>query len=247
MNPKHCLFRLSLMIGIMLLTLTVLSTPSISAENHSTKAVKKTAKKVRKCWRRVNLSDDVGGGDAPICIEFENVLNTTCTSPEKLKFNWTLPFSETRFKKVIWHPLDWREYWWLITDYFYGGKNPEIRKMGELGLRRNYETGKMTIAVTTVDIDNNGAPEEVVRIGFWGGGGRLLIINPKSKKNDNEYRNMIADPNRSDSSEIMLYDGQSYMFAWDDAWKLLVVWQGISKVQSMKLCQFKYENGGKKK
>lgn len=202
-----------------------------------------------KCWQRRQPPKDrfsLVTGDACVCRAFEQVLKTTCEPPKKLKTDWTLPSQEKRFQKLIWQPLDWREYWGLIEDMQKSGVRDDLReglwKRDEATVRKKFEDGRERLSVTTVDInDDDGYSELVVRWDTVPPPGTIFgIMNPQTKRLDWRYEAQLTRINgANDSAEIMLYGGKAYKFGLRS--DILSIWGEYQQ----SICEFSYLKGGK--
>lgn len=225
------------------------------------------------CWKR---QEPIGRqlrpitGDAPICRAFELVLNTTCEPPKELGSNWTIPSNEKRFQKLIWQPLDWREYWGLIEDMVKAGLRKDLREevwkkedpnvgkevnemrrmlskitVDEATLRKEFEEGGWRLSVATVDIDHDNHPELLVRQDRVPPPGSIFgVMIPDTKRLDWSYEPKLAKINRgNEGAEIMFYEGKIYYFGWQGGWDFLFIWDE----ENWAICKFKYLKGGNEK
>lgn len=206
-------------------------------------------------WKRTKAFDDAG--NAPICKAFEQVLGTTCESPDQVSCNWTLPSRDKRFIKLQWMPLDWRKYWDLIADINKTGVREDLRanlwSKEEASERREFEEGHRSLHITYVDIDNDGMSEQVVRYDLlpchklaWTMFG---VMVPATKRLDWRFRYLFLDVNSSDGANIMLYNGITFMYGWQSGWGKLFIWEGSPGTDSRgwrNICQFKHCKGGSK-
>jgi hypothetical protein len=235
-------------LGVMLLGLSLVVQPAFAEEKQGAKS-KKTTAQSEKCWKRVKPFE--GTGNAPVCVAFEKLLNTTCEPPEKLKCNWSLPVGEKRFKKLKWLPLDWKEYLELIGDINKSGVREDMReglwKKEEPRILKLFEEGKRSIAITTVDIDHDGNKEQIVRYDLIPcnetPGVMFGVMLPETKRLDWRFEHLLNTANASEGAEIMLFDGRAFMFGWDYAWKQVDIWEGFPYGR-LNVCTFKYIKGG---
>ena len=200
------------------------------------------------CWKRQELVDRQFWpitGNASVCRAFEQVLNTTCEAPDKLQCNLTLPPDEKRFQKVNWQPLNWQEYWEMIREWrlkhIREGMSEDMREEEVLRIRRLFEDGKSSLSTATLDINNDGGAEQVVR---WGQHTFGVLI-PGAKRLDWRYESAFLNLNSSDGAEIMLYQGKTYMFGWVTGFKSLYIWD--KRYGYGDLCKLKYLKGVEKK
>jgi uncharacterized protein YecT (DUF1311 family) len=206
------------------------------------------------CWKRKELVSRQFypvTGNASVCRAFEEVLNTTCEAPDKLKCSWTLPSDEKRFQKLNWQPLDWQEYWEMIRDWrlknIREGMNEDIREEEVMRIRKLFKDGKSSLAMAIVDINNDGVAEQVVR---WDllpcqetPGSMFGVLISGTKRLDWRYESAFLKPNASDGAEIMLYEGKIYKFGWVPGFKSLFIWDE----RNSRVCEFKYLKEGEKK
>jgi hypothetical protein len=244
-----------LIMAVMIVVFCITAGPLGAAEKQVGKANKKVTK-AQKCWKMQEPYDYIG--DLPVCLAFEEVLNKTCETPDQVACNWTLPPGEKRFKKLDWQPLDWKEYWELIGDINKSGVREDLRehlwKKEAAENRKLFEDGQRSLAVTMVDIDQNGRPERVVRYDLIPCPGSMFgIVIPETKRLDWRFRQLFFNVNADYGAEIMLFDGQAFMFGMDDFRKVVMVYEGFSRnptdphFGSINVCQFGYVKGGKGK
>lgn len=244
-----------LMVGILLMSFCFIVAPLWAGEKHDAGGTGKTvtATRSKKCWKRTWVTSEalMGRSTLPVCVAFEEVLNATCEPPEKLVCNWTIPKNETRFSKPQWKPLDPKEYWDLIQDIAVAGWAREYRTGKWESLEREYQKelneGLLSLKVATVDIDNDGREEKIafLRRGICGKTGwkdTLNVTLPEGKRIDWRYWHVTMYVNARDGGQILLYNGKVYMFGWEDAWDILMTYEG-----KLNICQFEYLKGGKKK
>jgi hypothetical protein len=244
-----------LITGTVLLILSIVVSQSMAADQGSAKANASAPGKIAKCWKRDKPFE--GTGNAPVCRAYEQVLNTTCEQPDKLRCNWTLPPGEKRFKKLKWKTLDWREYWELIGDMRKSGVREDLRtdlwKREEAKIRKRFEEGTLKISTAMADLDHNGRNELIIKNDLLpcyedDGGTMFAVMDPETKRLDWRFRQMLLGPNASHGAEIMLYDGRAFLFGWDPNWKQIDIWEGFgvgvgaSMTESGRLnvCTFKY-------
>lgn len=225
-------------------------------EKQDTKTGNKSSMSSRKCWEHTWVISEAlkGRSTMPVCKAFEEVLNTTCEPPEKLRCNWTLPAGEKRFKKLIWKQIDLEAYRGLIEDMALGKDSSKERwNTKDPQFKKAFEEGRIKIKMTPVDIDGDGATESLVhqnwRVGCPARGG-FGVIDSDTKRLDWRFRQLLLAPNSDQGAEIMLYNDKAYMFGWDDAFKILMVYEGfyVNAVNSrgyQNICQFKYIKGDK--
>lgn len=244
---------------VIFLVLTFLVQPVYAEEKKDVKEKKTTAKSA-KCWKRMPplekalMSPEYG----TVCKAFEEVLNTTCEPPEKLMCNWTLPKGEKRFKKLEWQPLDPKEYWGLIEDMVLSGWNEKYRAGKWEKLEPEYKQdlleGRLKLSVTTVDIDQDGKPEQVVLFNTrscaeTGWKDLIDVMKPDTKRVDWRYR-WVGRVNADQGAEIMLYNDKAYMFGMDTyaTQGIVMVYKGFSLFEgtefgSRGICRFYYMKG----
>jgi hypothetical protein len=106
----------------------------------------------------------------------------------------------------------------------------------------------MNIEQALVDVDGDETMKIVVheswrpecpRRGTFG------VMDPKTKRLDWRYVHVLSNINASEGAEIMLYDGNAYMFGWDRYWKIVMVYEGfyvhaVNARGNINICQFKY-------
>jgi hypothetical protein len=240
MRNKFVLFVLLFIFSLALV-------PSLAAEKQANKASGKTLVKTVNCWKRTWVTSEalLGKSTMPVCKAFEEVLNATREPPDELRCNWTLPAGEKRFKKLMWEPLDPKEYWGLIEDIVLSGWAEKYRagqwERLEPEYRKKLEEGKINLTVSSVDLDSDGTPERLVRYNWISdcrARGVMGVMNPETRRLDWRFRQLLLGPNSDEGAEIMLYNGEAYMFGWESAWKILMVYWGMSS--SINVCQFKY-------
>ncbi|MCL4536259.1 MAG: hypothetical protein M1610_01505 [Nitrospirae bacterium] len=243
------------LIVILLLAFCLMVQPA-TAEKGKAKAGGKTTTKPTKCWKRMPPLDKtlMTPEYNTVCKAFEEVLNKTCEPPEKLQCNWTLPKGEKRFKKLEWQPLDPKEHWGLIEDMALSGWNEKFRtgqweRIGD-EVRKEFDNGQRILAVTSVDIDHDGNAELVVRddnIPCEGNAGVTFgVMIPEIKRIDWNLNNVFFHTNAfSEGSEIMIYEGQAFMFKWERDFKEAMIYEGFPH-GSGNVCRFKYLKGRKK-
>lgn len=289
--------KLTLVLGVMFLMLGLSAMPVAAAEKSVAKAdgkktTQKKAAKPTKCWQRLVQYAEAEGGEstrihidqwrlpdevvsnevevfdeAPVCVVFEEVLNTTCELPEKLQCKWTLPEGEKRFKKLEWKPLDPKEYRGLTEDYIFGeadSKNPdpEYRKMRWNSInpdfKKAFDEDTLNIKAAIVDINQNeqDGEEQVVRYSLPSKcAGTFSIMNPETKRVDWKRNEIFFHVNALSyyGSEILLYNGKAFMFKIMDIFyepnsepsKEVILYEGYS-YGSGNVCRFKYLKGGTK-
>ncbi len=208
--------------------------------------------------RRVFDDDE---DETSVCAAYEEVLNATCEPPEKLQCNWTLPEGEKRFKKLEWKPLEPKEYWGLIQDIALSGLNEKFRvgqweKFKEPEYKKELEQGTLRLAVTTVDINQDGKEEQVVHLnrtpdcatrGVFG------VMDPETKRMDWQRNKVFFHVNALSyyGAEIMLYEGKAFVFKIEDMYqpktgyptKEVILHELFSSGNE---CHFNYLKGGTK-
>lgn len=240
----------------MLIVLFLLGTlPAIAGEEQPSSARKTSKAAANKCWERTWKTSEalVGRSTMPVCLAFEKVLNATCESPAELSCNWSLPPGESKFKKLNWQSLDWRAHWDLIGDINKAGVREDLResmwKREEAEKRALFEKGRRSIAVTHVDIDQDGNDEMVVRNDLIPckekPGSMFAVIKPEDERVDWRYDNLFIGINANAGAEIFIYDGKAYMFKWNRTWEILFVYKGfsmkdLSSYGYVNICQFRY-------
>ena len=130
----------------------------------------------KKCWKRISWissTTSMGNGkrapiyersDLPACKAFEEVLNTTCESPKKLKCDWLLPAGEKKFKKLTWKQVDFKEHKGFIEDMILGKDHAQERwNTKDPKFKKAFEENRIDIKMTLIDIDGDGARESLVR------------------------------------------------------------------------------------
>jgi hypothetical protein len=245
---NHMLHKL--IIGIIFLVLSLLVQPASAVEKQGTKTDEKAS---AKCWQRQKAY--TVSGNAPVCVAFEKLLNTTCESPEKLKCNWTLPDGEKRFKKLRWKTIDWREYWSLIGDISVSLIFPTGEREGRWELmkdreRKAFDEGKSSLSITIVDIDNDGNKEQVVRMDFVpcneNAASVFGVMNPD--KRIDSFRGLFFSVNTDLSPEIMYYNGKAFMFSLSA--RNVMIYEGFPPGEMMyssqNVCKIRYIKGEKK-
>lgn len=250
--------KILLVLGAMFLMLSFAVMPA-SAEEKGVRGGKTTAKH-GKCWERMEAykEPDTGSyvrGDIPVCKAFEEVLNTTCEPPEKLQCNWTLPKGEKRFQKLKWETVDWREYWELIGPLSFSRTvpSPEVAERWESDkekTRKDFEEGKITLSITTVDVDHNGIDELIMRMDYLpcneiSAASLFGVIGPP--KHMDSFRGLFFAINKNSGPEIMYYDGRAFMFSLHRFERTAMIYEGLSpgeRYSSQNVCQIKYIKGG---
>lgn len=270
-----------LMLG--LAAMPVAAAEKSGAKAGGKKPTQKKAAKPAKCWQSLVRYAEAAGGEstkiyldqwrlpyevasknevevfeeAPVCVAYEKVLNTTCELPEKLQCNWTLSEGEKRFKKLEWKPLEPKEYWGLIEDIALSGWNEKFRagqwERLEPEYKKELEQGSMRLTVATVDINQDGqdGAEQVVQLNRrpeCATSGVFGVMNPETKRMDWKRNDVLRYVNSlSEGSEILLYNGKAFMFkveyippSYD-----VMLYEGYS-YGSGNVCRFKYLKGGTK-
>lgn len=194
----------------------------------------------------------MGRSTMPVCKAFEEVLNTICESPEKLRCNWSLPAEEKRFKKLVWKQINPEEHRELIEDMVLGREHGKERwNTKDPKLKKTFEENKIRIKTVSVDIDGDGVIDLLVhqnwRTECLARGG-FCVIDPETKRLDWRFEHVLSDINASEGAEIMLYNDEAYMFGWDDTWKVLMIYRGfyvnaVNARGNNNICQFKYIRG----
>lgn len=236
------------------------------AKTDGEKAAQKKAAKLNKCWERMEAykSKDGGfyvSGDLPVCKVFEEVLNTTCESPDKLQCNWTLPEGEKKFQKLKWETVDWREYWDIIgqlsvSRIFPTGTREERWELMKDSVREDFEKGKSSLSITTVDINHDGTQEQVARIDSFSIPcnkkiGETFGIVDINNKEVIPFQGLFFNININSSPEIMNYNGRAFMFSLysEDMYRHnVMIHEGLphgERYGNQNVCQIRYIKGGK--
>jgi hypothetical protein len=173
--------------------------------------------------------------------------------------DWTIPENEKRFRKLEWKRLDWKDYWEMVGDL--SGVEQRGRdllwKQKEACVRKDFEKSNLSLSVASIDIDNDGGIETIVRLQYVGTGqfgtrpwAMFGIMNQKTKRRDWRYRYVTLNVNAREGGQILLYNGKTYMFGWENAWDILMVDEGFylspDSRGSQNTCQFEYLKGVKK-
>ncbi|MBU1052604.1 MAG: DUF1311 domain-containing protein [Proteobacteria bacterium] len=180
-------------------------------------------------------------GTAPVCRAFEQILNTTCETPDEIHCSLTLPADEKRFQKLNWQHLEFKEYKDVIEEIIldkgrkwnWNQKNPEVKKA--------FDEGRFDISITAADIFG-GKTKKVVRISWkedCPGICMYGVIDTETKRIDWQYESALLHLNASKGSDIMLYEGKVYKFGWQPGFDLLFIWD--ERISS--ICQFEYLKG----
>jgi len=61
------------------------------------------------------------------------------------------------------------------------------------------------------------------------------VMDPKTKRLDWRFENLFLNINAREGAEIMLYNGKAYMFGWESAWKIVMLYEGRRNI-----CRFEY-------
>lgn len=217
-----------------------------AAEEDNKKIRKKEIATSTKCWKRITpLEHGDADGNDPICRDYEKVLNITCEPPEKLRCNWTLPFGEKRFKKVMWQPLDWRQYPELIRDFNDSRLRDDLREQSwkENGpiIMKEYKDGTRSIWVTAVDINHNINMEYVVRnriAGCTSGGTIFGKMVPETHRLDYKDTGLFYHFHiEQRGGEIITYYGKPFFFVYGSVPKCVSIFGYYRKEQ----CRFIYK------
>jgi|WetSurMetagenome_2_1015567.scaffolds.fasta_scaffold10503_2 uncharacterized protein len=209
-------------------------------------AAEKEGLKSKKCWVQAKplngYVDDQG-----LCAAYEQILNAICDPPEKLQCNWSLPQSETRFKKVHWHPIDYHKHWLLIKDLRLSGWLEKYREDNwislEPAIRKQYENGFIHLEMAEVDIDHDGQNEHIVRSTYapnCPAMGQIGVMNPQTSRLDERYDKM--PPGFTTGYEIIFYKGKPYIFGVTWFYEGVGIWEG-DRSRSVNICMFKYRMG----
>jgi len=269
--PRVKRWALSLLsCGVMFLMFSFLVQPSIAVEDNGMSTdsanTEDSAEDGTKCWKRMLPVDerDISPAYDTVCKAYEELLNTVCEPPEKLGSNWTVPPGDKRFRKLKWVELDPRDYWGMIKDLRVCGIKENLReglwKTEEAQVRKELDEGKRRLSVTTVDIDQDGHEEQVVRCDLLPGkdGPRSTfgVMDPQTKRMDWKRYGALRYVNGFAyyGNEILLYEGKAYMFkiekiSYDPTpEKGVMLYKGfslsnISGFGSRNLCLFKYLKG----
>ena len=243
--------------------------PVFAVEKQNVKTNKKIVEKSQKCWKHVSWVDrttSVGDGKRepvyersglPVCVAFEKVLNATCESPDKLKCSWTLPPDEKQFKKLEWRQVNFAKYKNAVEEMILG-KGP---KWGwhqiDPAVKKAFDEGTMDVKMADADLDNDGKIEHVIRANWLPecpSYGDYAVVNLETKAIDWRYESLVGEFTAvKDGTEIMHYNGKTYMFGLDSTWKKVMVYEGYSLLPAMEgkgatnICRFEYLKGVKKK
>jgi len=247
--------RIKFLCGMLIVLFLMGTLPVMAGEKQPSGAGQRSEEASKKCWERTWKTSEalVGRSTLPVCVAFEKVLNATCESPAELSCNWSLPPGESKFKKLNWQPLDWKTHWDLIGDINKAGVREDLRedlwKKEEAEKRVLFEKGRRSLAITSVDIDQDGTDEMVVRHDLQPckerPGSMFAVIKPEDERVDWRYDNLFISVNANEGSEILLYDGKAYMFGWVRAWEILMVYKGFSMPGGsshgyVNICQYRY-------
>lgn len=242
-----------LMIGILIMSACLVAGPLWAGEQQNAGGIGKTvtAARSKKCWKRTWVTSEalMGRSTLPVCVAFEEVLNATCEPPERLMRDWTIPENEKRFRKPEWMLLDWRDYWEMVGDLSSVEQRGRdlLWKQKEVRMRKDFEESNLSLSVASIDIDNDGESETIVRLQYVGTGefgtrpwAMFGIMNQKTKRRDWRYQQETLYVNAREGGQILLYNGKTYMFGWENAWDILMAYEG-----KLNICQFEYLKGVK--
>jgi hypothetical protein len=262
-------WKLSLLFcGALFLMFSFPAPPAIAVENNDIRTdsanTKKTAEHGTKCWMRMLPVDerDLLPEYDTVCKAYEELLNIVCEPPEKLGCNWTVPPGDKRFRKPKWVELDPRDYWGMIQDLSVCGVREAARaglwEKEEAQVRKALDEGKRRLWVATVDIDQDGHEEQVVRYEFVpckdDPGSIFGVMDPQTKRMDWKRYGAVSYVNSCAyyGNAILLYEGKAYMFKIEMILgeKGVELYEGfslsnISGIGSRNLCRFKYLKGRK--
>jgi hypothetical protein len=258
--------------GVLFFMLSFLVQPSIAVEDNDigtdSANTEDSPEDGTKCWNRLPPVDEryILPEYSTVCEAYEELLNTVCEPPEKLGCNWTVPPGDKRFRKLEWVELEPRDYWGLIKDLSVCGVKEALReelwKKKETQVIKALDEGKRRLWVATVDIDQDGHEEQVVRFEFLpckdDPGSIFGVMDPQTKRMDWKRYQALGGVNNFAyyGNEILLYEGKAYMFkiekiSYDPTpEKGVELYKGfslhpMSGFGSINLCRFKYLKGSK--
>lgn len=200
-------------------------------------------------WERTEARD--GDGNDPICRDYEEVLNTVGESPEKLKCNWTLPPDEKRFQKLLWKPINWKDYWLFLKDKYYQVVRQDIGDKewpkDEQKIRAAFEKGAFILYMAETDViyDKQKRHVYIVReerdscVGY----GDASVVNIETKRLDNTFASAFINTSYNSwigGHQIMLYHGLPFILTWNglhlEIYSTTMGRRGYSK----NICRFQY-------
>jgi hypothetical protein len=254
--------------GVLFLMISFLVQPSIAVEDNDITTdsanTEDSAEDGTKCWKRLLPVDerDFLPEYTTVCAAYEELLSTVCEPPEKLGCNWTVPPGDKKFSKLKWGELDPQEYWGLIKDLNGISKDEQLWKKEEAQERKALDEGKRRLWVATVDIDQDGREEQVVRYEVLpcGSGSIFGVMDPQTKRMDRKRSEALRGVNSCayHGNAILLYEGKAYMLKIEEIYdspgptreKEVMLYKGFSlfggsDFGSINLCRFKYLKGGK--
>lgn len=257
--------------AVLFLMLSFLVQPSIAVEDNDIRTdsanSEDSAEDGTKCWKRMPPLDegDILPAYDTVCKAYEELLNTVCEPPERLGCNWTVPPEDKRFRKLKWVELDPRDHWGLIKDLNVCGVREDLRedlwKTKEAQARKALDEGKRRLSVATVDIDQDGHEEQVVRYELLPGKDEARstfgVMDPQTKKMDWKRYQALRGVNSFAyyGNEILLYEGEAYMFKIEEIFhgrgspseKVVMIYEGfrVHSYGNINLCRFKYLKGRK--
>jgi hypothetical protein len=258
--------------GVLFLMFSFLVQPSIAVEDNDIRTdsanTEDSPEDGTKCWKRLPPIDerDMLPEYCTVCKAYEELLNTVCEPPEKLGCNWTVPPGDKRFSKLKWVELDPQEYWGLIKDLRVCGIREDLRedlwKKEEAKVRKELDEGKTRLWVATVDIDQDGREEQVVKYEFLpckdDPGSIFGVVDPQTKRMDWKRYEALRYVNSCAyyGNEILLYEGEAYMFKIEEVSYDPTLEKGVelymgfslfggSTFGNRNLCQFQYLKGRK--
>jgi hypothetical protein len=208
--------------AVLFLGFSFLVQPSIAVEDNDirtdTANTENSAEDESKCWKRLPPFEEshmLPEYDT-VCEAYVELLNTVCEPLEKLGCNWTVPPGDKRFRKLKWVELDPRDYWGLIKDLDVCGIREDLReelwKKEEARVRKALDEGKLRLSVTTVDIDQDGHEEQVVRYELLpckdNPGSTFGVMDPQTKRMDWRRYQAVGYVNSFAyyGNEILLYE-----------------------------------------
>lgn len=205
------------------------------------------------CWRRQPIMDPdlaaMGGitGNDDICRIYEQVLETMCEPPEKMRCTYNLPSNEIRFRKPVWVQMNSKEYPELIDDLAFGKEhNKTTLREKDPDFIKAYTEGQIKLVKTVVDIDNDGHLETIVKMSWrqnCPASGTYGVLDPTTKRLDwkEKYSWVLEKMNDLvDSAEILIYQERTYVVGWDNGYKTLKIWNGEATSYNKRICEFKY-------
>ncbi|HTY24579.1 MAG TPA: hypothetical protein VMC85_15700 [Desulfomonilaceae bacterium] len=258
--------------GVLFLMFSFLVQPCVAVEDNDistdTANTENSAEDETKCWKKMPPLDErhILPEYGTVCEAYEELLNTVCEPPEKLGSNWTVPPGDKRFRKLRWVELDPRDYWGLIRDLSVCGLREDLRegkwKTEETQEKKAIDEGKRRLSVTTVDIDQDGHEEQVVRYEFLpckdNPSSIFGVMDPQTKRMDWKRYKALGGVNSFAyyGNEILLYEGKAFTFKIEETFydrtpeKEVMLYEGFSlfggsTFGNINLCRFKYLKEGK--